>query len=87
MGLPHLIARAARWPVLRQLRRRDLAGLGETAMSERTRALNVTEASPEGQLRHFWVPATAMSTPQRSTATSQPPKVTTASVIRSASWA
>src|SRR5262247_3859264 len=53
-------------------------------MAASARALYVTGANPDGQLRHFWVPAVATSTSQRSTATSEPPRVTTQSATRSA---
>ncbi len=39
MAIRGTVGRLGRWPVARQLRRRDLAGLGETAMSPRTEAL------------------------------------------------
>ena len=60
-----------------------LARFSSTASA---RALYVTGASPDGHERHFWVPATITSTPQRSVATSEPPSVTTASAMSSASW-
>jgi formate dehydrogenase major subunit len=37
--MTHKLAVLSRWPLLRQLVRRDFAGLGETAASERTRSL------------------------------------------------
>jgi formate dehydrogenase major subunit len=51
MGILDPLDRAARWPLLRQLRRRDLSALGETAMSDRTRDLRPRTADADRVVR------------------------------------
>ena len=51
MGIFASLPRPGRWPVLRQLRAGDLAGLGQTAMTERTRSLRPRTAEADRVVR------------------------------------
>ena len=55
------------------------AGYARKAIEAIARGLNVTGDRPGGQLRHFWVPEYAASTPQRSNGVGQPASEVTVS--------